>query len=67
MIHPRQIVLAPVITEKTGTQIERNNTYTFRVSMGANKIEIKKAIERIFSVKVINVNTITLMGKPKRL
>lgn len=67
MIHPRQIVLAPVITEKTGTQIESNNTYTFRVSMGANKIEIKKAIERIFSVKVINVNTITMMGKPKRL
>jgi len=67
MIHPRNIILAPVITEKTGTQVETNNTYTFKVSMSANKIEIKKAIEKIFAVKVISVNTITLLGKPKRL
>ncbi len=56
-----------MITEKTGIQMQSNNTYTFKVSMNANKIEIKKAIETIFSVKVLNVNTITMMGKPKRL
>ncbi len=67
MIHPRQIIVAPMITEKTGIQLQSNNTYTFKVSMNANKIEIKKAIELIFSVKVLNVNTITMMGKPKRL
>ena len=67
MIHPRQIIVAPLITEKTGIQMQSNNTYTFKVSMNANKIEIKKAIETIFSVKVLNVNTITMMGKPKRL
>ncbi|MDZ4121250.1 MAG: 50S ribosomal protein L23 [Candidatus Cloacimonadaceae bacterium] len=67
MIHPRQIIVAPLITEKTGIQMQSNNTYTFKVSMNANKIEIKKAIEKIFSVKVLNVNTITMMGKPKRL
>lgn len=67
MIHPRQIIVAPMITEKTGIQMQSNNTYTFKVSMNANKIEIKKAIETIFSVKVLNVNTITMMGKPKRL
>lgn len=67
MIHPRQIIVAPLITEKTGIQMQSNNTYTFKVSMNANKIEIKKAIEKIFSVKVLNVNTIMMMGKPKRL
>ncbi len=67
MIHPRQIIVAPMITEKTGIQLQTNNTYTFKVSMNANKIEIKKAIEAIFAVKVLNVNTITMMGKPKRL
>lgn len=67
MIHPRNIIIAPIITEKSGYQIESNNTYTFKVSINANKIEIKKAIEHIFSVKVLDVNTIRMMGKPKRL
>ncbi|MDY0151369.1 MAG: 50S ribosomal protein L23, partial [Candidatus Cloacimonas sp.] len=40
---------------------------TFKVSINANKIEIRKAIEHIFAVKVININTIRMMGKPKRL
>ncbi|HAN40523.1 MAG TPA: 50S ribosomal protein L23 [Candidatus Cloacimonetes bacterium] len=67
MIHPRNIVIAPIITEKSSHQASSNNTYTFRVSMNANKIEIKKAIEHVFSVKVINVNTIRMFGKPKSL
>jgi len=67
MIHPRQIIVAPLITEKTGMQMQSTNTYTFKVSMNANKIEIKNAIEKIFAVKVLNINTITMMGKPKRL
>lgn len=67
MIHPRQIIVAPLITEKTEMQMQSNNTYTFKVSINANKIEIKKAIEKIFAVKVLNINTIMMMGKPKRL
>ena len=67
MIHPREIIIAPLITEKSSHQVTTNNTYTFRVSMNANKIEIKKAIEKIFSVRVLSVNTISLLGKPKRL
>lgn len=67
MIHPRNIIVAPLITEKTGIQMEANNTYTFKVSINANKIEIKNAIEKIFAVKVLNINTIRMMGKPKRL
>lgn len=67
MIHPRNIVIAPIITEKSSHQAEATNTYTFKVSMNANKIEIKKAIEHVFAVKVVSVNTIRMMGKPKRL
>jgi large subunit ribosomal protein L23 len=67
MIHPRSIIIAPLVTEKSGHQMETQNSYTFKVSISANKVEIKKAIERIFSVKVISINTITMMGKPKRL
>lgn len=67
MIHPRNIVIAPIITEKSGQQVQATNSYTFKVSINANKIEIKKAIERIFAVKVVAVNTIRMMGKPKSL
>lgn len=67
MIHPRNILISPIITEKSGTQIQMQNTYSFKVSINANKIEIKNAIEHIFAVKVLNVNTIRMEGKPKRL
>lgn len=67
MIHPRNIVISPIITEKSSTQAQTTNTYTFKVSINANKIEIKHAIEKIFSVKVLDVNTIRMLGKPKRL
>jgi large subunit ribosomal protein L23 len=56
------IIIAPVITEKSAHQAE-NNVYTFKVATSANKIEIKKAVEAAFGVKVEKVNT--LMTKPK--
>ena len=67
MIHPRNIVISPIITEKIEKQAQSQYTYTFKVSINANKIEIKHAIEKIFSVKVLDVNTIRMLGKPKRL
>ncbi len=67
MIHPRNILISPIITEKSGNQVQTLNTYSFKVSINANRIEIKHAIERIFAVKVLSVNTIRMMGKPKRL
>ncbi len=67
MIHPRNIVISPIITEKSSNQVHNLNTYSFKVSINANKIEIKTAIEKIFAVKVLDVNTIRMMGKPKRL
>lgn len=67
MIHPRNIVIAPIITEKSSEQVAKDNSYSFKVSVNANKIEIAKAIEHIFAVKVLAVNTIRMTGKPKRL
>jgi len=64
---PRSIVRRALISEK-GTRIrEANNGYLFDVARDANKIEIKHAIESIFSVKVRSVRTLRVHGKPKRL
>ena len=60
------IIIAPVITEKAAIQAEAN-IYTFKVAKDANKIEIKKAIEEIFKVKVVDVNTVRINGKMKRM
>ncbi len=67
MIHPREIIIAPMLTEKSLIEKETNNRYMFKVSINANKIEIKKAIEKVFSVKVVKINTIRMKGKPKRM
>jgi large subunit ribosomal protein L23 len=65
MKNAREIIIAPLFTEKTSNLKEKQNIYTFEVSMNANKIEIKKAIEHIFNVAVTNVNTIKYSGKPR--
>ena len=63
---PRTIVRRAMISEK-GTQLrEKQNGYLFEVSRDANKIEIKRAIEAIFPVKVDSVRTMRVHGKPKR-
>jgi large subunit ribosomal protein L23 len=61
------LIKGPVITEKTHSQREVANQLTFRVNLKANKIEIRKAIEDIFKVKVLGVNTVRVRGKKKRL
>ena len=60
------IIKRPIITEQSMTEAE-NKKYTFEVSKDANKIEIAKAVEEIFDVKVAKVNTINMYGKEKRL
>jgi large subunit ribosomal protein L23 len=62
---PRDIILAPVISEKSYGLIEEG-TYTFVVHPDSNKTQIKIAIEKIFSVKVNSVNTLNRQGKRKR-
>ena len=62
---PRDIVLAPVISEKSYGLLEEG-TYTFLVRPDSNKTQIKIAVEQIFGVKVTNVNTANRQGKRKR-
>ncbi|WP_018177836.1 50S ribosomal protein L23 [Jongsikchunia kroppenstedtii] len=62
---PRDIILAPVISEKSYGLIE-DNVYTFIVHPDSNKTQIKIAIEKIFDVKVTSVNTANRQGKRKR-
>jgi len=62
---PRDILLAPVISEKSYGLLDENK-YTFLVTPGANKTEIKIAVEQIFKVKVVGVNTINRPGKKRR-
>ena len=65
-MNARDIILAPVITEKS-TMALSEKKYTFRVANGANKIEIAKAVEEIFGVKVDKVNTVSMKGKKRRM
>jgi large subunit ribosomal protein L23 len=62
----RSIIIRPVITEHSYDMMERN-VYTFEVAKDANKIEIAKAVEQIFDVKVTKVNTINVKPKNKRV
>lgn len=60
------IILAPVVSEKSYDLIEFRNTYTFEVDRRATKPQIKEAVERVFDVKVLRVNTMNRKGKVKR-
>ena len=60
------IILAPVVTEKSNMDMQEGK-YTFKVAKKATKIEIKNAVEKLFEVKVLKVNTITVKGKEKRV
>lgn len=61
------IILRPIITEKSTLVKETGNQYVFEVLRSANKIEIRKAVEKLFKVKVIDVHVSNMEGKKKRL
>ena len=63
---PREIIIRPIISEHSYDLME-DNKYTFEVHKDANKIEVAKAIEAIFDVKVAKVNTLNVKPKPKRM
>jgi len=64
--NPRDVVLEPVVSEKSYDLIQDFNTYTFVVDKRSNKTEIKQAVGEIFDVSVMRVNTINRKGKRKR-
>jgi large subunit ribosomal protein L23 len=66
VLEAHQVVIRPLITEKGTHLVERHNTYAFEVHPLATKVEIKVAVERLFEVKVLSVNTQNRKGKPKR-
>ncbi len=63
----RELLIAPVITEKGTVLQEKNNQYLFRVAPRANKIQVREAVEKIFKVQVTGVRTVTVHGKMRRL
>jgi large subunit ribosomal protein L23 len=58
MKKPENVILRPIITEKTNTLQEKSNQVVFRVAKDANKIDIRKAVEKLFGVKVVAIRTI---------
>ena len=65
-MRPEDIIIAPVITEKSNDGMQQGK-YTFKVNKKATKVEIRKAVEKLFGVKVKNVNTMNVNGKKKRV
>lgn len=65
MRNVHDIIIKPIVTEKSMMAMEENK-YTFKVLKGVNKTEIKKAVEEIFDVDVVKVNTMIVKGKVKR-
>lgn len=63
----RDIIKAPIITEKSSDLAQNKNTFVFSVDVNANKTQIKQAIEKTFNVKVESVNTINVKPKKKRV
>lgn len=67
MRNAHDILVKPIVTEKTHDQLDRLGAYAFVVANDANKIEIARAVEQQFNVRVTNVRTLRYGGKPKRV
>ena len=61
-----EIIIRPIVTEKSSDGLQ-DGKYTFEVSKKATKVDIAKAVEKLFEVKVLKVNTVTVRGKEKRV
>lgn len=61
------IIIKPIYTERGTLMKEKENRYTFKVNPAATKIQIREAIEKLFSVKVMRVNTAMVVGKKRRM
>jgi large subunit ribosomal protein L23 len=64
-LHPGEVLIAPVVSEKSYGQIAQNR-YTFKVHQDAHKTQVRQAVEELFDVKVQNVAIIKVQAKPKR-
>lgn len=66
MKDPRDIILSPIVSEKSYAAVQ-NKQYSFYIDTRVDKGEVKRAIEKVFNVKVLRVNTINVKPKPKKL
>jgi large subunit ribosomal protein L23 len=64
---PADIIKRPIALTEKAARLKEDNKVVFEVALGANKIQIKSAVEALFNVKVVDVNTLVQRGKPKRL
>lgn len=66
-MHVYEILVRPILTEKGNYQVEKLRQYTFEVSVRANKIQVRDAVETAFKVKVLDVSIMNMRGKQRRL
>jgi large subunit ribosomal protein L23 len=64
-LHPAEVLIRPVISEKSYEQITQNK-YTFKVHQDAHKTQVRQAVEQLFDVTVVHVNILKVQAKPKR-
>jgi large subunit ribosomal protein L23 len=64
-LHPNEVLLAPVVSEKSYGQIGQHK-YTFKIHQDAHKTQVRQAVEQLFDVKVVGVNIVKVQSKPKR-
>lgn len=67
MREPREVIVRPIVTEKSTAQADEQGVYAFMVAKDANKIEIRNAVEKLFDVKVSDVRTMNYRGKLRRV
>ena len=65
-LHDTEVIKAPLISEKTTFLANVKNAYTFEVDKKADKAQIRSAVEKLYNVKVLDVRTVNVPGKPKR-
>lgn len=65
-MHIEEVLIKPLLTEKSSIETENTNRYVFKVQKKANKYQVKDAVEKMFDVKVVNVRTSVTPGKVKR-
>lgn len=63
----RDVLVRPLVTEKSTRQMSEANAYSFRVPLAATKVEVRQAVERIFKVHVVDVRTMRVRGKSRRM
>jgi large subunit ribosomal protein L23 len=64
-MRPSEVLIKPILTEKANSQQETLRRYAFKVARKANKLEIKKAVEAMYGVTIVDVNTVVVPGKNK--